>query len=178
MNTGFRLLLACLLAAQTATAALATDTKPVSQSQVIDQPSHIVWLAIQSLRTADREHRKLVSYTNGEAVIEEKFHSLPIVGDAACKYKECELPPNEIDYSLISSDQFKVFEGSWMLTPLKDGKTLVSLSANFDTGLRIPFWREITKNQTSASLKRRLKQLADQVDHIASEQASASLASP
>jgi ribosome-associated toxin RatA of RatAB toxin-antitoxin module len=177
MKTGFRFLFSLLLAANTLTAALASDTKPVSQSQVIDQPSHVVWLAIQSLRTSDREHRKLVSYTNGEAIIEEKFRSLPIVGDASCKYKECELPPNEIDYSLISSDQFKVFEGRWMLTPLKDGTTMVSLSANFDTGLRIPFWREITKNQTNSSLKRRLKQLSEEADHLASEQASAALPS-
>src|SRR5262249_19896299 len=106
------------------------EGKTVDESTVIDAPCEIVWQALQQLRTLDSGRRKQISYENGEAVIEEAFLALPIVGEARCKYKECETPTSEIKYSLISSDKFKIFEGSWMLTPEGDGKTKVRLTAD------------------------------------------------
>jgi len=150
------------------------ETKPVIEQQVIDEPASIVWRAIQNLRTVDGQKRRLISYANNEAVIEEKFPALPIVGDSTCLYKECEvIPEKEINYSLIHSDHFKVFEGTWNLERMADGKTRVSLSSNLDTGLRVPFWREITRVATTRSVKHRLQELAVQAHKIASQQACA-----
>lgn len=150
------------------------DTKPVMEQQVIDEPASIVWRALQDLRTTDGQKRRLVSYSNNEAVIEEKFPSLPIVGDSTCLYKECEVvPERQIDYSLIRSDHFKVFEGKWNLERLPGGRTKVSLSSNLDTGMRVPFWRELTRAATSRSVKHRLQELSTQAHKLASEQACA-----
>jgi len=145
----------------------------VSEAQVIDEPTTVVWRAIQNLRTADKQRRRLVSYENNEAIIEERFPALPIVGEATCLYKEREVPEKEINFSLISSDHFKVFEGTWSLERLSDGRTKVSLSSNLDTGLRIPFWREITRAATSRSVKHRLQELSEQAHKLASQQACA-----
>jgi hypothetical protein len=170
---------ACLTALTIAFVALplpakCADTKPVMEQEVIDEPASIVWRAIQNLRTIDAQKRRLISYANNEAVIEEKFPALPIVGDSTCLYKECEVvPEKQIDYSLIRSDHFKVFEGTWNLERLSGGRTKVSLSSNLDTGMRIPFWREITRAATSRSVKHRLQELCTQAHKLASEQACA-----
>jgi hypothetical protein len=65
------------------------------------------------------------------------------------------VPLKRIDYSMITSNQFKTFEGSWVLTP--DGEnTIVDLTSSLDPGLRVPFWKEITKMATMKHIKKRL----------------------
>ncbi|HEY9777129.1 MAG TPA: hypothetical protein V6C81_25410 [Planktothrix sp.] len=167
MNRRLKVFLVSMFAASAVPIASAHDAKPVTQSQVIEQPINIVWSAIQGLRTCDPEHRKLISYHNNEALIEEKFFALPVVGDTSCTYKECEVPPNQIKYTLIKSDHFRQFEGSWTLTPMGENKTMVCLSSTLDAGLRIPFWKEITKTATKTSVLHRLKQLSSEADRVA-----------
>ncbi len=135
----------------------AIEVKEVSLSMVVKAKPEQVWEAIRDQRKSDQEHRKLVSYKNAEAIIEEKFAGLPVIGEATCLYKECEVPLKRIDYSLIQSDRFKTFQGSWVLTPSEDGQnTTVQLSSFADPGLRIPFWKELTKMATTKNVKKRL----------------------
>lgn len=147
------------------------EVKQVSVTMVIKAKPELVWDAIQGQRKSDHEHRKLVSYQNEEAVIEEKFGGLPVIGEATCLYKECEIPLKRIDYSLISSDRFKTFEGSWTLTPSQDGQnTTLNLSSSADPGLRIPFWKELTKMATTKHVKKRLEDVrhdAESHSHLA-----------
>lgn len=154
------------------TSAFADETKAVRQSTVINEPIAVVWRAIQRLRTADQEHRKLISYQNNQAVIEERFFGLPIIGDATCIYKESEVPLDTINYCLIRSDRFKVFEGSWKVAAINDKKTSVCLTSSCDPGLRIPFWKEISHAATVRNVKHRLEELDSQAHKLASESAS------
>jgi hypothetical protein len=171
MNRPFEIVLACLIAVNAAPATYAQETtKPVIQWEVIDQPVEVVWQAIQAMRTNDPEHRKLLSYSHNEAIIEEKFGSIPLIGDTICTYKESELPPNQIKYALLKSDHFRTFEGSWTLTPIGDDKTRVELTSTLDPGVRVPFWREISRNTTSNSVRHRLEALARQAQKLAALQ--------
>jgi len=140
----------------------AAAVKEVSVHQIVKARPTVVWEAIRHQRKTDAEHRKVISYHDNEATIEEKFPGLPIIGAATCLYKEYEVPLKRIDYSMINSNQFKTFEGSWVLTP--DGEnTIVDLSSSLDPGLRVPFWREITKMATMKHIRKRL----DDVQHDA-----------
>ncbi len=131
----------------------------VTQSIVINASPKFVFEAIQHARKADA--RKLLSYDGSDATIEEKFMTLPVVGAATCTYVEHEIPNLEgIEYHLVNSDRFTVFQGKWSLTPARDGKsTIVELSSAMDPGIRIPFWQEITKMAACKSVKRRLDEV-------------------
>ena len=129
----------------------------VSASVTVNASVSQVWQAIVSLRSAEPNRRKLVSYENKQAVLEEKFCSLPIIGGAVCTYVECEEPHKRIDYHLVSSNRFKAFEGAWTLAPSADGQgTVVHLSSYLETGVKIPFAREITNTAAMHDIERRL----------------------
>ena len=129
----------------------------VKQTVTINaNPAH-VWEAIQHNRKSD-DHRKLISYDGTAANIHETFGALPIVGEASCEYVENESHKFErIDYSMVKSDRFNVFEGSWIISPGKNAnETVVELSNAIDPGIRVPFWQDITKMAANRMVKRRL----------------------
>ncbi|MBX9687593.1 MAG: hypothetical protein K2X27_12875 [Candidatus Obscuribacterales bacterium] len=133
-----------------------TKAPEVKHTIVVKAKPQHVWEAIQHQRKAD-DHRKLISYDGVAATLHETFAALPIVGEASCVYVENESTPLErIDYALIKSDHFHVFQGSWILAPGKDGSTTVMLSNEIDPGIRVPFWQDITKMAASRMVKRRL----------------------
>jgi hypothetical protein len=129
----------------------------VKHSIIVKATPEQVWEAIRHQRKAD-DHRKLISFDGTIATLHETFAALPIVGEASCDYVETEKIPNQrMDYSLVKSDRFSVFEGSWILSLAKDGQsTLVELSNAIDAGIRVPFWQDITKMAASRSVKKRL----------------------
>ncbi len=129
----------------------------VKQSMTVNAKPEHVWEAIQHERKG--MDRTLLSYDGKEATIDEKFASLPIVGAATCTYIEKESSTNErIDYALLRSDRFIVFQGSWIISPGKDGSsTVVELSNAIDPGIRVPFWQDITKLAAHRMIKRRLE---------------------
>ena len=104
--------------------------------------------------------RKLVSYSGAEAVIDEDFSGLPVIGKAKCLYKEVETSPGRVEFFLVSSDKFKRFEGCWTLTPLDGGrKTALKLSSYLETGVHIPFARQITNCSVKKDVQRRLSRV-------------------
>lgn len=134
-----------------------THTPEVTHSIVVNAKPQLVWAAIQHQRESDN-HRKLLSYDGKNATLKEIFAALPIVGEASCTYVENETTPYErIDYSLVQSDRFHVFEGAWVISPGKDqNSTNVELTNAIDPGIRVPFWQDITKMAASKMVKRRL----------------------
>ena len=152
--------------------AQATSNGPHDRHHMSDKKSHApevkhsikikanpeqVWEAIKHQRE-NEENRKLLSYDGKKATLHETFASLPIVGASTCTYVEHETQEfGRIDYSMIKSDRFHVFEGAWILTPDKDGNsTIVELSNACDPGIRVPFWQDIAKMASSKAVKRRL----------------------
>lgn len=142
--------------------------KRVHASIVVNADCESVWETIKQTRSNER--RKIVKSLENEVILEEKFDGLPVIGKASCTYKEVDIPCKRIDYALIHSDRFRAFEGTWELSPADQGKhTLVQLSTYLDTGVNIPFAREITNHNALKDIKRRLdnvKTLAEGPDHL------------
>lgn len=131
----------------------------VTQSILVKANSKYVFEAIQHARKAEST-RRLLSYDGSDATIEEKFRTIPVVGEATCTYVEHEIPGQGVEYYLVNSDRFTVFQGKWSLTPSKDGKsTTLELTNAMDPGIRIPFWQEITKMAAGKSVKKRLEEV-------------------
>lgn len=50
-----------------------------------------------------------------------------------------ESPPGRIDYSLMTSDKFKTFDGCWVLVPSRDRRsTRLALTCDSDLGIPVP----------------------------------------
>ncbi|MCC7528687.1 MAG: hypothetical protein IT342_09205 [Candidatus Melainabacteria bacterium] len=125
-------------------------------SVIVSASPETVYDAIKMQRQVDPA-RKLVSYTGAEAVIDEIFSGLPVIGNAKCLYKEVESSPVRVEYFLVKSDKFKRFEGCWTLTPFDGGrKTELKLSSYLDTGVHVPFARQITNCSIRKDVLRRL----------------------
>jgi len=115
-----------------------------------------VYDAIKMQRSVDPA-RKLVSYAGVEAVIDENFSGLPVIGNAKCLYKEVESAPERVEYFLVRSDKFKRFEGCWTLTPIDGGRrTELKLCSYLETGVHVPFARQITNSSVKKDVLRRL----------------------
>lgn len=142
----------------------ADHSSPLSDSIVVDAKPAAVWSAIRQFRRSS-PNRTLLKEDNQQALIEERFAHLPIIGDAKAVIRELEVPPNQIDYNLVKSDKLTAFEGSWTILPSPDGKsTYVKLSSRTETGLHVPFGKCLTRQSTSKELRCRLaaiKRLAE-----------------
>lgn len=133
-----------------------TQSDSVFSTVMVEASPNKVYEAIKMQRQVDPA-RKQVSYSGAEAMIDEDFSGLPVIGRAKCMYKEIESSPRSIEYYLVSSDKFKRFEGCWTLTPLDGGrKTELRLSSYLETGVHVPFARQITNNSVKKDVLRRL----------------------
>lgn len=110
----------------------------VTSSVQINAPSKAVWEAVHSERQhdPDLEYSKVLEQHGNQALIEQKFNALPVIGAATCQLIQREVPGERIDYKLVKSDKFKALNGSWVLTPSPDGRsTTLELSTHLDTGI-------------------------------------------
>jgi hypothetical protein len=110
----------------------------VSGSVVINAPTKAVWDAVHTERQndPDLEYSKIIEQHGNQALIEQKFNALPVIGAATCQLIQREVPLERIDYKLVKSDKFKALNGSWVLTPSADGlTTTLALSTHLDTGM-------------------------------------------
>lgn len=110
----------------------------VSGSITINAPAKAVWDAVHTERQndPDLEYSKVLEQHGNQALIEQKFNSLPVIGAAVCQLIQREVPLERIDYKLVKSDKFKALNGSWVLTPSPDGQsTTLALSSHLDTGM-------------------------------------------
>lgn len=144
--------------------------KGVTASLTVHASPEHVWRAIRALRDDDPDGVKTISQTANEDILEEVFDELPLIGEARCRYKETYKPFQRIDYQMISSDHFKAFEGSWVLTPAAGGhQTIVELSSYIDTGLCVPFAHQLTNVATARNVHRRLEEVKKAVESHASK---------
>ncbi|MBC7997771.1 MAG: hypothetical protein IAF58_07500 [Leptolyngbya sp.] len=138
-----------------AMAASEAEDEKVFSSVMIEATPKAVLDAIRLQRQVDPA-RRLVSTSGAESMIDENFSGLPVIGSAKCLYKEVE-SENSVEYYLISSDKFKRFEGRWTLTSQDGGrKTQLRLSSQLDTGMKIPFAKQITNCAVKKDVLRRL----------------------
>lgn len=141
-------------------AAVAGESKSASKLEtVINAKPEVVYNAILKLRDESKDTVKEVSRDGQHAcVLEETFNDLPVIGTAKCTYKEVYIPFKKIEYSMVKSEKFRAFEGSWLLSPTADGQsTNLSLSSFVDVDLPVPFCKQLCKMSTMRGLKRRLK---------------------
>lgn len=147
----------------------AKDGDGVSATIVVNASASIVWNALQDQRFADEFHRKIVSSSANNIMVEEVFADIPVLGSATCLVSENEVPCRRIDFTLVKSDKFKEFKGAWIFTPSADGKqTTVRLTTYCETGCRIPFARSITDTTIQKNERMRLaeiKELAEALQH-------------
>lgn len=147
--------LAMLTLVSPAMAAGETDDEKVFSSITIEATPKAVLEAIRLQRQVDPA-RRLVSSSGCESVIDENFSGLPIIGSAKCLYKEID-SENSVEYYLVSSDKFKRFEGKWTITSQNGGRsTELRLSSKLDTGMKIPFAKQITNGVVKKDVIRRL----------------------
>jgi len=151
-TTTYQAPLPCSAAGQSSTA--------VERSLVIKASAKTVFEGIQSSRTDDPMRRHMISHNQDVAVIDEKIPNLPVIGNAHLIYKEIEVPFKRIDYLLVSSDKFKVFEGSWELIPLDNGRsTKVVLKSFSEIKIWTPFAKELSASSAVKDINRRLANL-------------------
>lgn len=126
---------------------------------LIRASSHVVWETVHEERKKDPDlsySKVLTQDENNQSTLEQKFALIPIIGTATCVMKNSEVPFERIDYSMLSSDRFKAFEGSWVLSPgVEPNETYLELSSYCDMGL--PFVpRGMIEGVTGKKLQRRL----------------------
>lgn len=139
----------------------------VKAKLLIKANPHIVWETVheERKRDPDLEYSKVLSQdaTTNQATLEQKFAMIPIVGSATCVMRNIEVPFERIDYNMISSDRFKAFEGSWVLSPSADpNETYLELSSYCDMGLPIP--RMMVEGVTAKKLQRRLANVREMAE--------------
>ncbi len=114
----------------------------------------IAYEAIRALREGPSEGCKVLSTCAEESIVEEIFDELPIIGKATCVYRETYEPSKMVRFKMIRSDKLKAFEGEWTLTSVDDGQhTMVKLRSYIDTGLKVPFAKQITQAASTSELK-------------------------
>lgn len=160
MFTPLKLVLAglgALLLLAAPSPAEAGQKRGVSAQLVVKAQPRVIYEAIRGLRAGDPADVKELSRDDKQCVLEETFSDLPVIGQATCVYVETYTPFQRIDYRMIRSDKFKAFEGAWVITPQDEENVLVELRSYVDTGLAIPFGRQITDMATLKDVKKRLQ---------------------
>ncbi|MBX9688910.1 MAG: hypothetical protein K2X27_19535 [Candidatus Obscuribacterales bacterium] len=133
--------------------------KGVSVELTVMAPPEIAFGMVKEMRQEDPSGCKVLSSNDTESLVEETFDGLPIIGKATCVYKETYSPISTVSFNLVRSDKLKAFEGEWTFDPIDDGQhTRVKLRSYIDTGLKIPFARQITDAASTCEVK---EQIAD-----------------
>jgi hypothetical protein len=112
----------------------------VTTNIVIKARPELVWLSIEEARTSDPSLSSCKVLIEGDhsSTIRETF-AIPLLGEATCTLSLLELPLSRISYTLMESDTFKTFEGSWLLVPSPGShSTRLSLSCNSDMKNPVP----------------------------------------
>ena len=148
--------------------------KGITGSIVINSPPGAVFDAIKDSRYQDPRRRQVLQTQGNEVLLQENFMTIPVLGKATCCYKEVELPPSSIEYSLVKSAHFKKFEGKWELKPMHGGQsTLLKLTSDVDTFVAVPFKQQITAASTKKDIARRLKNIKIIVENHSAKNNSA-----
>jgi len=105
----------------------------------------------------DLSYSRVLQQKGNRVLLEQKFNSIPVIGEAVCLMVQEETPLKRIDYKLVKSDKFKDMSGSWILTELPDGSTQLELFSLLDTGL--PYSQGIINNVLQDKINKRLNRV-------------------
>lgn len=121
----------------------------------INAPAQAVWDAVHTERSNDPDisYSKVVEQKGNRVLLEQKFNTIPIVGEATCLMVQEETPMKRIDYKMVRSDKFKEMYGSWVIEENPSGVSL-SLQSVLDTGL--PYARGVTNTFLQKKIDARL----------------------
>ncbi len=131
----------------------------VREEVLIKASPKVVWKSMQEQRKLDPDSAYVKPVGD---VVEQKFVFPSPFGDAECVLHLNETTAERVDFKLISSEDLKTMEGSWVLTPTEDGQTKLSLSTFVEPNMCLP--RMITNGIVSHRSKRNLsmvKKLAE-----------------
>ena len=132
------------------------DWQGVSGRVQINAPPRIVWEAVHHERAADPDlsYSHVLQQKGNRLLLEQKFNSLPVIGEAVCLMVQEETPLKRIDYKLVKSDKFKDMAGSWVLTEMPNGATQLELYSLLDTGL--PYSQGVINTVLQDKINKRL----------------------
>jgi hypothetical protein len=118
-----------------------------------------VWNAVHKERANDPDlsYSKVIQQKGNRILLEQKFHSLPVIGEATCLMVQEETPLKRIDYKLVRSDKFKDMAGSWILQSKPDGTTTLELYSHLDTGL--PYSQGVINGILQNKINKRLNRV-------------------
>lgn len=107
---------------QTTTAHYKHKGDLISTHIEIDAPVEVVWKMVHTERekAPNLVYSKLQKEEQNLQVFEQKWTIVPFVKTTTCVIEEKEIPNQRIDYRVVSSNQFKVMEGSWIFSPSED----------------------------------------------------------
>jgi hypothetical protein len=132
----------------------AESGRGVSGQMTVDAPPAQVW---KVLTTTGNFDDKVKSVNGDEAIVEQKFATLPLMGSATVVVKARVKNMERIDFDMIRSDRLKGFSGSWSISPLSATTTRLHLRMDVDTGLPIP--RILVNRFISGKVKNRLRKV-------------------
>jgi hypothetical protein len=156
MSTAVPLQLTFADSAQTACKA---HKNGVREEVLINASPKVVWKSMQEQRKLDPDSAYVKPVGD---VVEQKFVFPSPFGNAECVLHLNETTAERVDFKMISSEDLKAMEGSWVLTPTDDGHTKLSLSTYVEPNMLLP--RMITNGIVSHRSKRNLsmvKKLAE-----------------
>lgn len=133
--------------------------KTVTESVKIDANAQAVFEALQDYRNSNAYHRKLVSYDGKSAVVDEQFAGVPVLGNVRCTWVEKEVPFQRIDYTMLKSDKFVSGSGRYVIMPSGNDSVVLELSTELDSGVKIPFAKEIGAAAAHKDMKARLQSI-------------------
>jgi len=159
----------CLLATLAFTQSAAFCQSPqdgVTGKIDITAPAQAVWEAVHHERSSDPDisYSKIVEQKGNRVLLEQKFNSLPIVGEATCLLVQEETPLKRIDYKMVRSDKFKEMWGSWIIEENPNGVSL-SLHSVLDTGL--PMAQSVTNTFLKGKIDARLARVKTAAETVA-----------
>ena len=136
--------------------------KGIYEEVLINAPPKVVWQSMQEQRHKDPDSTSVKPAGEANSV-EQKFSFPSPFGSADCVLNLADVPAQRVDFSLVQSEDLKAMEGSWVLTPLEDGRcTKLGLSSYVEPNMMIP--RLITNALVSHKARRNLamvKKLAE-----------------
>ncbi|HIA55813.1 MAG TPA: hypothetical protein EYN91_27630 [Candidatus Melainabacteria bacterium] len=132
----------------------------------ITAPAQAVWDAVHHERQSDPDlsYSKVVEQKGNRILLEQKFNSIPIVGEATCLLVQEETPLKRIDYKMVRSDKFKEMWGSWVIEENPNGVSL-SLHSVLDTGL--PYAQSVTNQFLKGKIDARLNRVKTAAEKLA-----------
>lgn len=157
-----------------------TAQKGVSADATVLASPEITYKALRSMRDEDPSGCRVLSSSENESVVEEVFDGLPVIGKAVCVYRETYEPQKRISFKMIRSDKLKAFEGEWTLQAVDNGThTQVRLQSYIDSGIKVPFAKQITEMANSGEIKQQVADLKKSAEHkqkqVAAKNSNASI---